>query len=138
MGKLSPFQNFKSHIDSLKKKLRWANCLHSKMRHYLSKNLLRTIYFALFDSHLWYGSQILRQCQTQSLQNKALQILNFRGHCEISQPLYKISKTFKLKDFGYMTCSLCRTISVISFQRFFKTILLKQLTCMSMILKKLD
>ena len=96
--------NFKSHIDSLKIKLRRANCLLSKTRHYVSKDLLRTIYHALFDSHLRYSCQIWGQCQTQSLhnlevlQNKALRILNFRGHRENSQPLYKVSKLFKLKD----------------------------------------
>ena len=42
--------NFKSHIDSLKTKLRQANCLLFKIRHYVSKDLLRTIYYALFDS----------------------------------------------------------------------------------------
>ena len=96
--------NFKSHIDSLKTKLRRANCLLSKIRHYVRKDLLRTIYYALFDSHLRYGCQIWGQCQTQSLhnlevlQNKALRILKFTGHRENSQPLYKISKIFKLKD----------------------------------------
>ena len=96
--------NFKSHIDSLKTKLRRANCLLSKIRPYVRKDLLRTIYYALFDSHLRYGCQIWGQCQIQSLhnlqvlQNKALQILNFRGYLENSQPLYKISKIFKIKD----------------------------------------
>ena len=50
--------NFKSHIDFLKTKLRWANCLLSKIRHYVSKDLVRTIYYALFDSHVRYGCQI--------------------------------------------------------------------------------
>ena len=96
--------NFKSHLDSLRTKFRRANCLLSKIRHYVSKDLLRTIYYALFDSHLRYGCQIWGQCQTQSLhnlevlQNKALRILKFTGHRENSQPLYKISKIFKLKD----------------------------------------
>ena len=96
--------NFKGHIDSLKTKLRRANCLLSKIRPYVRKDLLRTIYYALFDSHLRYGCQIWGQCQTQSLhnlevlQNKALRILKFTGHRENSQPLYKISKIFKLKD----------------------------------------
>ena len=96
--------NFKGHIDSLKTKLRRANCLLSKIRPYVRKDLLRTIYYALFDSYLRYGCQIWGQCQTQSLhnlevlQNKALRILKFTGHRENSQPLYKISKIFKLKD----------------------------------------
>ena len=90
--------NFKSHIDSLKTVLRRANCLLSKIRDYVNKDLLRTIYYALFDSHLRYGCQIWGQCQTQFLhnlevlQNKALRILNLRGPRENSEPLYKTSK----------------------------------------------
>ena len=83
----------KSHVHLLKTKLRWVNCLLSKIRYYVNKDLLSTIYYALFDSHLWYGCQIWGQCQTQSLQNleilqnKALCKLNFRGPREISEPL---------------------------------------------------
>ena len=97
--------NFKSHIDSLKTILRRANCLLSKIRHYVKKDLLKAIYYALFDSHLRYGCQIWGQCQTQFLhnlevlQNKGLRILNFRRPRENNQPLYKISKICKLKEF---------------------------------------
>ena len=96
--------NFNSHIDSLKTILRRANYILSKIRYYVNKDLLRTIYYALFDSHLRYGCQISGQCQTQSLhnlevlQNKALRILHFRGPRENSLPFCKISKIFKLKD----------------------------------------
>ena len=76
-------------------------------------------------SHLRYGCQIWGSCQTQSLhnlevlQNKALCILNFGGSRENSQPLSKISKIFKLKDLGSITCSLCKIISMIFFQIIF-------------------
>ena len=59
--------NFKIYIDFLKTKLRRSDCLISKLRHYVSKDLLRTIYYALFDSHRRYVCQIWGQCQTQSL-----------------------------------------------------------------------
>ena len=58
-----------------------------------------TIYSALFDSHLRCG------CQTQSLQN--LEVLQKKKSSKYTklqraswecQPLYKISKIFKLKD----------------------------------------
>ena len=86
-------------------KLRRANCFRSKIRHYVSKDLLKIIYYALLDSHLGYDRQFWGQCQTQSLQNlevlqnKALRILNFRWSRENNEPVYKISKIFiKLKD----------------------------------------
>ena len=70
----------------------------------VSKNLLRTIYFATFDSHLRYGCQIWEQKHSQecksltTTQNKGLQILNFKEPLEQSSPLYKNSKILKLID----------------------------------------
>lgn len=49
---------FKRHMQLLKTKLNRANGLLAKIRHFISKNLLRTIYFAIFNSYLWYGCQI--------------------------------------------------------------------------------
>ena len=44
-----------SHINMLKTKLRRANGLLVKLRHYTSSKLLTTIYNALFESHMRYG-----------------------------------------------------------------------------------
>ena len=80
--------SIKSHVDSLKSKLWRKNCLFSKIWHYVSKDLLWTICYALSDSHLKYGCKTWGQCQTQSLHNlevlqtQALPTLNFRGLCE--------------------------------------------------------
>ena len=52
---------FKYHFQSLKLKLNKANCLLSKVRYYVKLPLLRTIYYALFDSHPRYGCQIWDQ-----------------------------------------------------------------------------
>ena len=53
--------SFKYHLDTIKLKLNRANCLLSKIRHYIRAPLLRTIYFAIFDPHLRYGCQIWGQ-----------------------------------------------------------------------------
>ena len=85
-----------------KTRLNRANGLLAKIRHFVSKILLRTKYFAIFDSHLRYGCQIWGQKDSQELknttviQNKGLQILNFQGRLEHSIPLYKNSKMLKL------------------------------------------
>ena len=47
-----------SHISMLKTKLRRANVLLVKLRHYTSSKLLTAIYNALFGSHMRYGCQI--------------------------------------------------------------------------------
>ena len=91
-------------MELLKSKLNRKNGLLPKIRHLVSKNLLRTIYFATFDSHLWYGCQIWGQKHSQefksiaNIQNKGLQILNFKEPLEQSNPLYKNSKILKLID----------------------------------------
>ena len=48
----------KYHLENLKLKLSRANCLLSKIRYFVKFPLLRTIYFALFDTHLRYGCQL--------------------------------------------------------------------------------
>ena len=76
---------FKYHLENLKLKLNRANCLLSKIRYFVKFPLLRTIYYALFDTHLRYGCQIWGQNQSKIVeaikrtQNKALRILNFKG-----------------------------------------------------------
>ena len=88
----------------LKSKLNGANGLLAKIRHFVSKNLLRTIYFAIFDSHLRYGCLIWGQKVSQELkkitiiENKGLRILNFKGPLEHSSSFYKNSKILKLID----------------------------------------
>ena len=52
---------FRRHMQLLKNKLNRANGLLAKIRLFVSKNLLRTIYFVIFDSHLQYGCQIWGQ-----------------------------------------------------------------------------
>ena len=61
-------------MDTLKLKLNQANGLLAKLRYYVNPILLRTmyIYYAIFESHLWYGCQLWGQTK-----NKALRIINF-------------------------------------------------------------
>ena len=96
---------FKIHMGTMKLKLIKANGLLAKLRHYMNPPLfIRTIYYAIFEPHLWYGCQLWGQAQTQVLQNiekiqnKALRILNFKNPWDPIEQIYKESKIFKLKD----------------------------------------
>ena len=60
-----------SHINMLKTKLRRANGLLVKLRHYTSSKLLTTIYNALFESHMRYGCQIWGQTRNQNISDVA-------------------------------------------------------------------
>ena len=91
-------------MELLKSKLNRKNGLLAKIRHLVSKNLLRAIYFATFESHFWYGCLMWGQKHSQefksiaTIQNKGLQILNFKEPLEQSSTLYKNSKISKLID----------------------------------------
>ena len=61
--------SFKYHLDTIKLKLNRANCLLSKIRHYVRASLLRTIYFAIFDPHLRQGCQIWGQNKSYGVEN---------------------------------------------------------------------
>ena len=59
----------KYYLDTIKLKLKRANCLLSKIRHYIRAPLLRTIYFDIFDPHLWYWYQIWGQNKNYAVEN---------------------------------------------------------------------
>ena len=50
--------NWKQHIHDIAVNLNRANALLFTIRNYVNKHILRTIYFAIFDSHINYGNLI--------------------------------------------------------------------------------
>ena len=73
----------KKHIDHVALKLNKANAMLYKIRDFVSQNLLNTIYYALFESHLNYactvwGQNIHSTNRLFILQKKALRTL----HCK--------------------------------------------------------
>ena len=79
------------HIHELSKKLNRANSMLSKVRHYVDKLTLRSLYFSIFSSHMSYCCQIWGQtgnCHINkilSLQRSALRIINFLPfRCDVS------------------------------------------------------
>ena len=93
-----------AHNKVLTSKLRRANGLLSKIRHYVTKDELNSIYYALFSSHLTYGVQIWGQQQNRQteaayrLQKRALRIMNFKDINATSNPLFKDNNILKLDD----------------------------------------
>ena len=83
------------HVNDLSMKLNRANALLFKMRKYVSFKILRSIYFAIFDSYLSYcclvGAQNFRIIQRiLILQKRLLELLIFNQ--EISMPVLYSSK----------------------------------------------
>ena len=94
--------NFSYHISSLSNKLARAIGMLSKIRHYVTKDTLRSIYFGIFSSILIYGSQIwgiIRSnhfIRLERLQNKAVKIINFAN---FRDPILPLSDNIRLLNF---------------------------------------
>jgi hypothetical protein len=101
---IDPHLNWSHQVDSLSIKLSRAAGMLAKIRHYVSKDTLRNIYFGIFSSLLTYGSQVWGQfsnkhiCRLQRIQNKAVRIINFAKFRDPSTPLYHKSRILKLSD----------------------------------------
>ena len=91
------------HCDLLAKKLKRANGMLCKARHYVPKEELKSIYYAIFSSHMIYGCQVWGQSiniHTElifKLQNRAMRIINFADYRANSDPIYKNNNILKLE-----------------------------------------
>ena len=74
--------NLTGHNDIVSKLMR-GNSILSKLRYYVNKEILRTIYFAIFHSYLTYVTQYGNKKEFQKnitvLQKKALRIMSFES-----------------------------------------------------------
>ena len=95
--------NWKQHIREIAIKLNRANALSYTIRNFVNRHILRTIYFAIFDTHLNYGSLMWGQnlnvvSRIIIVQKKALRIMNFQSRDSHSSPLFKSYHIRKLED----------------------------------------
>ena len=96
--------SWNSYLNQLKTKLSRGCGLLAKLCYYVNTTTLRSVYFAIFDAHLRYGSQIWGQQKTgtikqiEKLQDKAIRIINFKYKNDPTNPLYKSMKILKLND----------------------------------------
>ena len=74
--------NWNTHTNNIVSNLRRGNSNLSQLRYYVIKEILRTIYFAIFHSYLTYVTTVLGQTRIPqkhitALQKKALRIMSF-------------------------------------------------------------
>ena len=91
------------HVNELAVKLNRANALLFKIRKYVSSKILRSIYFAIFDSYLSYCCLVWAQnCSTIQqiviLQKKAITIINFQPRNSHTSHLFRQSSILKFQD----------------------------------------
>ena len=122
---------FSHNSEILRKKLKRANGILCKVRHYIEKNDLKTLYYAIFSSHLSYGCQIWGQKQNIhnrkifTLQNTALRIISFSHFRADCDPIYarlnilKLTDQIKLKNCLFVYDALTK-VTPFSFHDYFK------------------
>lgn len=96
---------WKSQINMVASKLKRANGILAKLRHMLPKEVLLTLYFALFYSHINNCSQIWGQDtntninRISALQNWAVRLISFADLTTPSNRLYSELGLLKFRDF---------------------------------------
>ena len=95
--------NWKDHINDIAVKLNRANALLFKTRNFVNITILKTIYFAIFDSHINYANLVWAQnsnamSRILTLQKKAMRIITFQSRNCHSSPLFFKLKLLKFND----------------------------------------
>ena len=104
----------KQQINHLALKLNKANTMLSKLRHGLDIKTLRSVYYAIFESHLFYASLVWAQNSNSVkrrplLQKKSIRTMFFQSRNSHTGPLFKVSKSFDktaLENFIFISKSL--------------------------------
>ena len=102
-AKIDANLTWQHHVNDLSTKLNRANALLFKMRKYASLKILRSIYFAIFDSYLSYCCLVWAQNFSTIqriiiLQKKAVRIINFQPRNFHTSPLFKQNSILKFQD----------------------------------------
>ena len=91
------------HTDMLAAKYSRNIGMLTKIRHYVTNDTLRTIYFGIFSS-IMNGSQVWGQIQNRyvnritKLQDRAIRVINFASYFASRNQLYKKSRILKFSD----------------------------------------
>ena len=101
--KISTNLIWQRHINDLSIKLNRANALLFKIRKYVSPKILRSIYFAIFDSPLSYYYLVWAQNFSSikrilTLQKKTVRIINFQPRNSHTSLLFKQNFTLRFQD----------------------------------------
>ena len=95
--------NWNSHVNAIAAILNRENAMLYKVRDFVNANILKSIYHALFESHINYACIIWGQNvgtinRLYIFQKKALRIINFKERNAHSSPLFHHSKIIKAAD----------------------------------------
>ena len=101
---IDPHLNWSYHTKTLAPKLSRAVGMLAKMRHFVTPEVLRNLYFGIFSSLMMYGAQIWGQYINSyikriiKLNDKAIRIINFAHYRDDPSQYYKKSNILKFQD----------------------------------------
>ena len=101
---------WKKHINIISSKISRAIFAINRLKHFLPHNALKTLYYTLIQSHLTYGVQAWGNGSTviklQTLQKRALRIINNKRYRSHTDPLFKSENILKITDIHKLHVSL--------------------------------
>ena len=91
------------HLNLLKSKLNRTIGPICKIKHHVPKCLPKALYYTILHSHLIYvcpmwGQSLNTLTKVQSLQNKALRVINFKANNHDFRDLYKNDQIIKISN----------------------------------------
>lgn len=99
---IDEFLDWDFHISYIGNKLRKTNGALCKLRYYVPKDILLSIYHALFSSHISYSPQVWgltsKSCRIFRLQKAALRIITFSNFNSPSNPIFLNLNILTLSD----------------------------------------
>ena len=95
--------NWEKHINEISTKLIKGNAMLSKFRHFVNKDILLSVYYGIFHSHLAYLCLVWGQAKFSLnritlLQKRAIKILHSAAYRDHTSPLFHRSKVLKFVD----------------------------------------
>ena len=95
--------NWKAHINNIALKLIRANAMLYKVRDFVHAEILKSIYYALFELHIHnaciiWGQNLCTINRLSILQKKSLTLIHFKERNAHTAPLFFESKIAKLPD----------------------------------------
>ena len=95
--------NWKAHSNDITLKLIRANAMPYKVRDFVGAGISKSIYYALFESHIHYaciisGENVCTINRLFILQKKALRLIHFKERNAHTAPLFFKSKIVKFPD----------------------------------------
>ena len=104
--------SWQKHLSQVNSKIARAMFAIRQVKHILSRDILRNLYFALIHPHLSYGILVWGNAKqtilskTKTLQKRAIRTINKAAFNSHTDPLFRSSQILKLDDLYHYTSSL--------------------------------